>query len=87
MQDLKKFGGFLGAMAAFSPSFFLGGIHYTISRLDGKEHTDANADFKRTFDRFFNLGEELGSELTEGVVNIGSKIFNGDKDFKQEPTK
>jgi hypothetical protein len=87
MKDYKKFGGFLGAMAAFSPSFFLGGIHYTISRLDGKDHSDANTDFKRTFDRFFNLGEQVGAELTEGVVSAGFKIFNGDKDFKQEPSK
>ena len=87
MQDLKKFGGFLGAMASFTPSFMLGGIHYTISRLDGKDHSDANTDFKRTFDRFFNLGEQVGSELTEGMVSVGTKIFNNDKDIKQEPSK
>jgi hypothetical protein len=87
MQDLKKFGGFLGAMASFTPSFVLGSVHYTISRLEGKEHQEANTDFKRTFDKLFNLGEQIGSELTEGVVNIGSKIFNGDKDAKQEPAK
>lgn len=87
MQDLKKFGGFLGAMASFTPSFVLGGIHYTISLLEGKDNKEANTDFKRTFDKLFNLGEQIGSELTEGVVNIGSKIFNGDKDSKQEPAK
>lgn len=87
MKDYKKFGGFVGAMAALTPSFFLGGVHYTISRLDGKEHNDASNDFKRTFDRFFNMGEELGEELTEGIVSAGSKIFNDDKGFKEEPSK
>ncbi|GAB3513065.1 hypothetical protein [Emticicia fontis] len=77
MQDLKKFGGFLGAMASFTPSFILGGAHYTISLLEGKDNQEANADFKRTFDKLFNLGEQLGSELTEGAVKAGSKIFNG----------
>ena len=82
MQDLKKFGGFLGAMASFTPSFFLGGMHYTISLLEGKDNKEANEDFKRTFDKLFNLGEHIGSELTEGVVNIGSRIFNGSKASK-----
>ncbi len=87
MKDYKKFGGFLGAMAALTPSFFLGGVHYTISRLDGKEHNDASNDFKRTFDRFFNLGEEVGEELTEGIVSASSKIFNDDKGVKEEAAK
>ncbi|MBA4849404.1 hypothetical protein [Emticicia sp. BO119] len=81
MQDLRKFGSFLGAMASFTPSFVLGSIHYTISLLEGKEHKDASNDFKRTFDKLFNLGEQLGSELTEGAVKVGSKIFNGGKNL------
>ncbi|RYU91046.1 hypothetical protein [Emticicia agri] len=79
MEDIKKFGGFLGAMASFTPSFMLGGMHYTISLLEGKDNKEANADFKRTFDKVFNLGEQVGAELTEGAVKAGAKIFNGDK--------
>ena len=82
MEDLKKFGGFLGAMASFTPSFMLGGMHYTISLLEGKDNKEANADFKRTFDKVFNLGEQVGAELTEGAVKAGSTIFNGDKGRK-----
>jgi hypothetical protein len=87
MKDYKKLGGFLGAMTAFSPAFFLGGVHYAISSLDGKAHSDASEDFKRTFGKVFDLGEQVGAELTDGIVSAGSKIFNDEKGFKEEPVK
>jgi len=81
MKTARDFGGFIGAMTAFSPSLIIGGIHYTVSKLEGKDNKTASADFDNTFNRLFKLGEDVGATVAVEAVSLGKDIF-GDKKEK-----
>ena len=79
MKTARDFGGFIGSMAAFTPSVIIGGIHYTVSKLEGKDNIAAGADFDSTFNRLFKLGEDLGATVAIEAVSLGSEIFGNKK--------
>ncbi|WP_337043780.1 hypothetical protein [Emticicia sp. 17c] len=76
MRTSGKIGGFLGALAAIQPAIILGGLHYVVSSLDGKDNKTAGDNFKETFDNVYKTGEKYGAKLMEKAVSISSDLFD-----------